>query len=289
MVLKNLLTLLKNRVVKALFLAIIVSFTLALIIPLGINVVDTWLRSKYGIPEGVQLGQVEIGRYYLEEVEELLVTEADGIVRWPETAWVDSEGSLTNEIWGKILDLDMTMLKVATAQPGEWIEPVMVPVFPMLLAREIRTLRSPIGVYGTQVGGTESRLANVRIAGGFIDFTLLMPGEVFSFNHEVGAPIPGRGFQEAPIIVGEELVPGYGGGICQVSSTLYNAVLKAGLKVVERHSHSQEVSYVPPGRDATVAYDYLDFKFENSTEQPILVRVYLSGRWLQAVIYGPTV
>lgn len=289
MVLENLLTVMKNKGVKFLFFGITISLTLALLVPLGIKVVDAWFRSNYGVPEGVRLGQVEVGGYYLKEVKELLMAEADEIVQWPETAWVDSEGDVTNEIWGKILDLDVTMLKVATAQPGERIEPVMAPLFPMLLAREIRTLGRPIGVYGTQVGGTEERLANVRIAGGFIDFTLLMSGEIFSFNQEVGEPVARRGFQEAPIIVGEELVPGYGGGICQVSSTLYNAVLKADLKVVERHSHSQEVNYVPPGQDATVAYDYLDFKFENSTDYPILIRFFLSGRWLQAVIYGPTV
>jgi vancomycin resistance protein YoaR len=116
-----------------------------------------------------------------------------------------------------------------------------------------------------------NRGENIRIASEKIHNTLLGPGEVFSFNDVVGPRTAEAGYQVAHVYTAGEVVDGIGGGICQVSSTLYNAVLYAGLETVERWNHVFTVEYVPLGQDATVSYGSVDFKFRNSTAWPIRI------------------
>ncbi|SKA01642.1 VanW family protein [Selenihalanaerobacter shriftii] len=117
----------------------------------------------------------------------------------------------------------------------------------------------------------KNRVKNIKEASQRINGLLLMPGEVFSFNEVVGPRTLKAGFKEAIEIVNQEFVSGVGGGICQISSTLYNSVLLSNLKVVERQNHSRPVGYVSLGRGATVYYDYLDFKFKNNLSIPIMI------------------
>ncbi|MBP2655075.1 MAG: VanW family protein [Firmicutes bacterium] len=116
-----------------------------------------------------------------------------------------------------------------------------------------------------------TRSANIELSANKINGHILYPGQTFSFNEVVGPREKNRGFKEALEIVDGEYVPGIGGGVCQVSSTLYNAVLLANLDVVERTNHSKPLGYVGIGRDATVYYDTLDLKFVNNTDAPIMV------------------
>ncbi len=216
--------------VLALFLVICIGFTLVLIWPFLSSMVERYHRSHYGLPKGVQMGNLNLSGYYQEEVRNLLLEQASTYTRWPKPANLSNDGIITPEIWGQILDLSATMELVKSAKTGENIEPVFVSIKPSLTSREILALTRPIGIYQTFIGGTENRYSNIKLAGKMINFTLLMPGEIFSFNHLVGPPSKERGFLQAPIIIDDELVPGYGGGICQVSSTLYNAALEAGFK-----------------------------------------------------------
>lgn len=130
------------------------------------------------------------------------------------------------------------------------------------------------------------RTENVRLSAEAIDGVILTPGEEFSFNETVGERTSSAGYKEALIIVNDEFVPGLGGGICQVSSTLYNAVVNANLEITERHPHSLEITYVPAGQDATVAYPYLDFKFKNNTSSLLLIRSAVHGSILNFELYG---
>jgi vancomycin resistance protein YoaR len=100
---------------------------------------------------------------------------------------------------------------------------------------------------------------------------VLGPGHEFSFNDIVGERTAARGYQLAHIYNNGEVIDGIGGGICQVSSTLYNAILYTSLEVTERHNHQFTVSYVPYGQDATVSYGYVDFKFRNNTAFPLRI------------------
>ena len=136
----------------------------------------------------------------------------------------------------------------------------------------------PMGEYTTHFGGTgASRGSNIALATGKIDGTVLAPGDIFSYNGTVGPRIASAGFRDAPVIVKGELVPGIGGGICQVSSTLYNAVLLSDLKIVRRSHHAFPVHYLPAGRDATVVDGAIDFQFQNNTDTPIVIAA-SSGR-----------
>lgn len=130
-----------------------------------------------------------------------------------------------------------------------------------------------------------NRTENIRLAAQALDQTLIEPGAPFSFNETVGPRSYDAGYQEAMIIVNGKFVPGLGGGVCQVSSTLYNVLLLADLPVTERHNHALAVSYVPLGQDATVAYPTLDLKFQN-TQGYLLIKTQLAKDTLTISLYG---
>lgn len=119
--------------------------------------------------------------------------------------------------------------------------------------------------------GNTSRASNIALATKTINGTVLLPGETFSYNGKIGNTTKEKGYKLGGAYIGGKVVPAYGGGICQVSSTLYNAVLYANLGIIERYNHSYSVSYVPAGRDATVSYGGKDFKFKNTRKYPIKI------------------
>jgi len=131
-----------------------------------------------------------------------------------------------------------------------------------------------------------NRSHNIELASAALDSTVVFPGETFSFNRTIGKRTVERGYRQAPVIVRGELSEGVGGGICQVSSTLFNAVDNAGLEIVERYAHSRHVAYVPPGRDATVSWYGPDFAFRNTLNQPVLIRAYAARGTMRVVLYS---
>ena len=131
-----------------------------------------------------------------------------------------------------------------------------------------------------------NRTTNVNIASQKINNIILLPGETFSYNKVVGERTFENGFKEASVYTSSGVVNGLGGGICQVSSTLYNAVLEANLEIVERRNHRYAVSYVPLGRDATVAYGSIDFRFKNNRQYPIKISSYTKNGTLFVSITG---
>lgn len=144
-----------------------------------------------------------------------------------------------------------------------------------------------LGTYTTKYNpGEIGRTKNVTLAAQNINNVVLQSGEVFSYNQTVGERTAARGFAGAKVYSGGEVVDGLGGGICQVSSTLYNAVLYADLEIISRTEHSLPVTYVPLGRDATVAYGAIDFKFKNQYESPVKVTSVIGGGQLTISIYG---
>jgi len=136
---------------------------------------------------------------------------------------------------------------------------------------DIKQINGIIGRWTTDIGGTAQRHSNVGLAAKHINGTVLRPGEIFSYNKIVGPRDKESGFKEAPEIVHGVLQPGIGGGVCQVSSTLYNAVLRANLKIISRSHHAFPVHYVSEGLDATVVDDSIDFQFQNDTDAPIYI------------------
>lgn len=128
------------------------------------------------------------------------------------------------------------------------------------------------------------RSTNIELSAAAINNVIVGSGDIFSFNATVGPRELDFGYQEAPEIVNGKMVLGVGGGICQTSSTLFNAVDQLGVKIIERHHHSRDIGYVPKGRDATVSFGGLDYKFQNTLGIPFVIKTYAKYGVLTVVI-----
>jgi len=158
---------------------------------------------------------------------------------------------------------------------------------PPLRQTDLSHVDTMLSSFHTDYGSSSSnRKHNVELAAKHIKGTLLAPGQVFSYNEIVGPRETKLGWRDAPTYQDGQVVPGPGGGVCQTSTTLYNAVLRAGLAVVKRSHHSMPVHYVEPGRDATVAYGDLDFCFKNTTDAPVMVDAIADGGKLTFSLFG---
>ncbi|WP_240527335.1 VanW family protein [Synechococcus sp. 65AY6Li] len=133
---------------------------------------------------------------------------------------------------------------------------------------------------------TLPQLHNIRQAVQSLDGVYIQPGAVFSFNQVVGPRTLERGYLPAPVFMMAETLDSVGGGICQVSSSLYNAALLAGLEVVERHPHYRQVESVPPGLDATVWYGLADLRLRNPFPWPVRLRFQIRGQTLIVSVLG---
>ena len=131
-----------------------------------------------------------------------------------------------------------------------------------------------------------NRTTNIKLSSNKINGTVLMPGDTFSYNTTVGQRTAAAGFKSAAVYAGGQVTTGIGGGICQVSSTLYNSVLLSNLEIVERYNHGFNPGYVPAGRDATVSWGGPDFKFKNSRKYPIKIISIVSGGTITTKIFG---
>jgi vancomycin resistance protein YoaR len=140
--------------------------------------------------------------------------------------------------------------------------------------------------YTTYYGGDPNRIHNVQLVARLIDKALIAPGKVFSFNDTTGERTQDKGFLEAPVIINGELENGLGGGVCQVSTTVFNAAFEAGLPIESRTNHALYISHYPQGRDATVNYPDIDLKFRNDTGHWLLVRTFVGSYALTVKLYG---
>lgn len=131
-----------------------------------------------------------------------------------------------------------------------------------------------------------SQALNIELTARRLNGTVLAPGQVFSYYARVGPYTAENGYGWGRAFVGDRIVPSVGGGVCQGASTLYAAVLRTGLRVLERHPHGLLVPYLPPGEDATVAGDYLDFRFQNSSPGPVLITASARDRVYHLTIWG---
>lgn len=133
---------------------------------------------------------------------------------------------------------------------------------------------------------SSNRIRNISLATKSINGKVLMPGESFSFNGVVGERTAARGYKEAGVIVNNQYDSGIGGGICQVSTTLYNAIIRANINSVERSHHSLPSHYIGLGMDATVSYGSLDYKFKNTLDYPVYIEGIISGKTVRFSVYS---
>ena len=190
---------------------------------------------------------------------------------------------------GRALDVEGAA-KLVAQSPSEARSTIDLPFVtrtPKASVEDLQGLGDVLITYTTTFHPSQSeRTTNLTLAARNIDGTVVAPGGVFSYNDAVGPRTHGTGFKDAIIYVNNQMKKDVGGGICQVSSTLYNCVLLANMGIVERHAHSLPVHYVEPGRDATVAWDGDDFKFRNTTSRPIIVRAIVHGGTLTEMLIG---
>ena len=185
-------------------------------------------------------------------------------------------------------DADAAQKLVAQAQPGQEITvPAQIQQPKVSKAALEKVLfRDVLASCTTYVSGAWGRIQNVRKAAQNISGTVLNCGDQFSYNDAIGPTTADYGFYAAPGYVGGKTVDVYGGGVCQVSTTLYNAVILAELEITQRSNHSMIVSYVKPSMDAAIAGDYKDLRFVNNQDIPIYIEGYTEGKNVTFKIYG---
>jgi len=204
---------------------------------------------------------------------------------------VDDKVNIIKEINGIKLDeigLKAEILKKVWNE-DKIIEIPIIEIVPEITSEKLyaMNIRTKIGEYSTKFNkAMEERTENIKLAAGKLDGFILAPGEIFSFNEVVGERTGEKGYKEAPMFVNNRTVLGIGGGVCQLSSTLYNVVLLADLEIIERSNHSLPVSYVPLGRDATVNYGTIDFRFKNTTNGHILIKCQVENDTLTVSFFG---
>ncbi|HHV78547.1 MAG TPA: hypothetical protein GXX40_02860 [Firmicutes bacterium] len=190
--------------------------------------------------------------------------------------------------------VDQNGLRELLLNKGVWTEipsEITVPlrsVAPLVTEKSISMLgiKKLIGSYSTRYVEDGKRSGNIKLACSKIDGLLLSPGETFSFNEVVGPRDETGGYQEANVFINGKIVPGIGGGVCQVSSTLYNAALLANLKVVQRYNHYFAVDYVPLSRDATVAWNGPDLVLKNSLSHHVMFKASASNGVITVKVFG---
>lgn len=143
-----------------------------------------------------------------------------------------------------------------------------------------------VGAYETIYGGIANRIHNVQLVAHLVDRKLIAPGATFSFNEATGERSAAKGFVEAPVIINGEVETGLGGGVCQVSTTVFNAAYEAGLPITARTNHALYISHYPLGRDATVDYPSVDMQFVNNTPHWLLLRTFVGSDSLGVTLYG---
>ena len=189
---------------------------------------------------------------------------------------------------GVTFDVAAAEKLVEQAQPGqELVIPARI-TYPTVTKAGLEKVlfRDVLGQYTSYVSGTSDRIFNVRKAAGNISGSVVNSGENFSYNNAVGPTTKEAGFKIGTAYVGGKAVPSYGGGVCQVSSTLYYSALLANLKIVSRACHMYAQDYVPSGCDATVFWPYLDFVLQNNTDYPIKIVTYWYNNNVTVKIFG---
>ena len=186
------------------------------------------------------------------------------------------------------ISLDEAKAIISSEEKEEYVIPLKT-LYPNVTTNMIGTEAFPdlLSTFSTKYSASnKDRTTNLILAANKINGTVIMPGETFSYNKVVGERTIAAGYKEAPIYVSGEVVDGLGGGICQITSTLYNAVIYANLEIVQRSNHQFIPSYVTASRDATVVYGSIDFQFKNNRNYPIKLVCSVSSGIANFQIFG---
>lgn len=237
------------------------------------NWLDIFIRDVYGVEPGVTLEGHDLSGWLKEEVRGLVMEMAMQEQLLPQEPQLDKKtGQIYPERNGVAVDWQATLNEVMHAPPGKSVRLIRNVLPTKYCSTDLQSMTASIGSYQTSIYGSYQRSTNISLAAAAVNNTLLWPEEEFSFNEVVGPRTAERGYMPAPVIIMGANNLDYGGGVCQVSSTIYNAALAAKLQIIERHSHSIPVYYVPPDFDASVDYGYLDLRIKNDTNSPLIMK-----------------
>ena len=270
-----------------------VTFNRKTVILLGmlvfVSVYASWLdrveRKFYGVKPGVYIEENRVGGFLPEELEVVLDELVIKHREMPVNPYLDRKtGEIIPEKYGIEVDVAATYRAVFGATPDTRVKLITREVPPVHTAKELEPITKQIGFFHTWFYGSWHRHENIVLALRSINNQIIWAGDTFSFNDTVGPRTPERGYRPAPVLGGDGI--GFGGGVCQVSTTLYNAVVAAGLQVVERYPHSSAVPYVAPGKDATVVFGAQDFRFKNNTNYPVIIKAGISRGKIAVYIMG---
>lgn len=216
--------------------------------------------------------------------ERVLVEEPSATFKKSGEPFIYSNGHDGKEVDASKLKADIINSLSKNFQP---VTISFIPVCRKTTIEEVKRNTSKLGSFTTYFdGGNINRSSNIRLAAALINGKILKGGESFSFNAAVGARIPSRGFLTAKIIENGEYTEGVGGGVCQVSTTLYNAAILSGMEIEEYHPHSLSVGYVSPSRDAMVSGEACDLKFSNPSKTPVYIRAEAGEGFVTFTLYG---
>ena len=196
---------------------------------------------------------------------------------------------VTKEVYGVYFNKEEAIKRYNELLDGKTMEIKLITVEPTVKVSDLNNelFRDVLATFSTKYDKYyTNRVKNLELAGRKVNGTILYPGEEFSYNKVVGKRTVANGFKEAHVFAGGKVVDGLGGGICQVSTTLYNTVLMSDLKVTERKAHMMHTGYNEPGKDATVVYGSIDFRFVNNRKTPIKISMEVKNGVVTSTIYG---
>lgn len=198
--------------------------------------------------------------------------------------------TFSEEQSGRKLDVERLLSDLETAIATEaypiQITGQMVTVEPAVTKAELEVSNKLLATFTTKTTKNAARNKNIELCSAAIDGSVILPGETFSINDTTGKRSVEKGYQEAGAILNGRLVPEPGGGVCQVSTTLFNAAVRAGFEIVERNNHSYPIDYVEKGHDAMIDYPNKDLKFTNISTGPVYLVAYFADRTLTIEFYG---
>lgn len=209
--------------------------------------------------------------------------------------YVDSNGSINviSSVIGQELDLSKTSENIKKSINDNSFSKVKLVVeknSPKITTDMLKSVDSELASHSTTYNNSSpNRAHNIIKAAQSTNDIILMPGEEFSYNKATGPRSKANGYKDAPVIINGKIQNGSGGGVCQVSTTIYNSVLYSGLEITQVRNHSLPSSYAPMGKDATVAYDYLDLKFKNPYKHPIYIYTTAYNGVVSSKIYGSSI
>lgn len=258
---------------------------------LSLTLIGSWVdwvqRSCNGAKEGVYVENIPVGRMLPGELREVVSELAVRCQRLPVEPSLDkTSGAILDGREGVIVDIDQTVANALSAVPGTNVKLVQRSLPTRYNKISLQQVRYCIGAYRTGFTGSNARYRNIETACRSVNNTVVWPGQEFSFNDSTGPRTAEFGYLPAPIISGGDFGMGDGGGVCQASSTLYNAARQARLPVTERHAHSKPVHYVPAGKDAAVSFGDQNLRFVNPRSRPVIIKMWLAQGTVSAEIWG---